>query len=286
MFTTIQKFLPTDGGSVYEELSDRSNIVVIVDEAHRTQYGFEAKVLEEIDKDTKEVIGQRIAYGFAKYLRDALPDATYIGFTGTPIESDDVNTPQVFGNYVDKYDISDAVEDGATVKIIYESRLAKVTLTEEGTQLLKQFDEELQEDEEVTDRQKAKSKWTRIEAIVGNESRVKNLASDIVSHFEARRTGSVGKAMIVAMSRRIAVDLYEQITALRPDWHDSDKSKGEIKVVMTASSSDGPATKTPGGFTITPATPGAAEAGHIRGVFIKKNEEYGNYSADYPVTVS
>ena len=194
--------------------------------------------------------------------------------------------PQVFGNYVDKYDISDAVEDGATVKIIYESRLAKVTLTEEGTQLLKQFDEELQEDEEVTDRQKAKSKWTRIEAIVGNESRVKNLASDIVSHFEARRTGSVGKAMIVAMSRRIAVDLYEQITALRPDWHDSDKSKGEIKVVMTASSSDGPATKTPGGFTITPATPGAAEAGHIRGVFIKKNEEYGNYSADYPVTVS
>lgn len=241
VFTTIQKFLPTDGGSVYEELSDRSNIVVIVDEAHRTQYGFEAKVLEEVDKDTKEVIGQRIAYGFAKYLRDALPDATYIGFTGTPIESDDVNTPQVFGNYVDKYDIRDAVEDGATVKIIYESRLAKVTLTEEGTQLLKQFDEELQEDEEVTDRQKAKSKWTRIEAIVGNESRVKNLAADIVSHFEARRKGSVGKAMIVAMSRRIAVDLYEQIIELRPDWHDSDKSKGKIKVVMTASSSDGPA---------------------------------------------
>ncbi len=241
VFTTIQKFLPTDGGSVYEQLSDRSNIVVIVDEAHRTQYGFEAKVLDEVDKDTKEVIGQRIAYGFAKYLRDALPDATYIGFTGTPIESDDVNTPQVFGNYVDKYDIRDAVEDGATVKIIYESRLAKVTLTEEGTQLLKQFDEELQEDEEVSDRQKAKSKWTRIEAIVGNESRVKNLAADIVSHFEARRAGSVGKAMIVAMSRRIAVDLYEQIIALRPDWHDSDKSKGKIKVVMTASSSDGPA---------------------------------------------
>ena len=241
VFTTIQKFLPTDGGSVYEELSDRSNIVVIVDEAHRTQYGFEAKVLEEVDKDTKEVIGKRIAYGFAKYLRDALPDATYIGFTGTPIESDDVNTPQVFGNYVDKYDIRDAVEDGATVKIIYESRLAKVNLTEEGTRLLKEFDEELQEDEEVTDRQKAKSKWTRIEAIVGNESRVKNLAADIVSHFEARRAGSVGKAMIVAMSRRIAVDLYEQIIALRPDWHDSDKSKGQIKVVMTASSSDGPA---------------------------------------------
>ena len=240
VFTTIQKFLPTDGGSEYEKLSARSNIVVIVDEAHRTQYGFEAKVLEEVDKETKEVIGQRIAYGFAKYLRDALPDATYIGFTGTPIESDDVNTPQVFGNYVDKYDIRDAVEDGATVKIIYESRLAKVNLTEEGTKLLKEFDEELQEDEEVTDRQKAKSKWTRIEAIVGNESRVKNLAADIVSHFEARRAGSVGKAMIVAMSRRIAVELYEQIVALRPDWHDSDKSKGQIKVVMTASSSDGP----------------------------------------------
>ncbi len=240
VFTTIQKFLPTDGGSEYEKLSDRTNIVVIVDEAHRTQYGFEAEVRNVLDAETKEVIGQRIAYGFAKYLRDALPDATYIGFTGTPIESDDVNTPQVFGNYVDRYDIRDAVADGATVKIYYESRLAKVNLTEEGKQLLKEFDDELEENEEITGRQKAKSKWTKVEAIVGNQERIRNLADDIVMHFEERQKAFDGKAMIVAMSRRIAVDLYEQIVALRPDWHSDDKSKGNIKVIMTAASSDGP----------------------------------------------
>ncbi|QQS33993.1 MAG: type I restriction endonuclease subunit R [Acidobacteriota bacterium] len=241
VFTTIQKFLPTDGGSVYDLLSDRNNVVVIADEAHRTQYGFEAEVRDIVDKESKEVVGQRIAYGFAKYMRDALPNATYIGFTGTPIESDDVNTPQVFGSYIDRYDIMDAVNDGATVKIYYESRLAKVNLTDEGRELIKQFDGELEETDELTEKQKAKAKWTKVEAIVGNPKRIKNLANDIVTHFEKRQEVFEGKAMIVAMSRRIAVDLYEQIITLRPDWHDADKAKGAIKVVMTASSADGPA---------------------------------------------
>lgn len=241
VFTTIQKFLPTDGGSVYDLLSDRKNIVVIADEAHRTQYGFEAEVRDIVDKESKEVVGQRIAYGFAKYMRDALPNATYIGFTGTPIESDDVNTPQVFGSYIDRYDIMDAVNDGATVKIYYESRLAKVNLTDEGRELIKQFDNELEETDELTEKQKAKAKWTKVEAIVGNSERIRNLANDIVAHFEKRQEVFEGKAMIVAMSRRIAVDLYEQIIALRPDWHEADKAKGAIKIVMTASSADGPA---------------------------------------------
>ncbi len=240
VFTTIQKFLPSDGGNVYDELSDRKNIVVIADEAHRTQYGFEAEVRDVVDSKSKEVLGQRIAYGFAKYLRDALPHATYIGFTGTPIEKEDVNTPQVFGNYVDKYDIQNAVDDGATVKIYYESRLAKVNLTDEGRQMLKQLDKELEDNVEVTDKQKAKAKWTQVEAVVGNSKRIKNLASDIIKHFEARQEVFEGKAMIVAMSRRIAAELYDQIVFLRPDWHDKDKAKGKIKVIMTATSSDGP----------------------------------------------
>jgi len=240
VFTTIQKFLPADGGSQYDLLSDRKNIVVIADEAHRTQYGFEAEVRNVVDKESKEVIGQRIAYGFAKYLRDALPNATYIGFTGTPIEGDDVNTPQVFGDYIDRYDIMDAVRDNATVPIYYESRLAKVALTDEGRTLLKEFDKELEETDELTEKQKAKAKWTKVEAIVGNPERIRNLANDIVTHFEKRLEVFEGKAMIVAMSRRIAVELYKEITALRPDWHDPDKTKGTIKVVMTASSSDGP----------------------------------------------
>lgn len=239
VFTTIQKFMPENGSSVYEELSDRKNIVVIADEAHRTQYGFEAEVRDVIDKETKEVVGQRIAYGFAKYLRDALPNATYIGFTGTPIESNDINTPQVFGNYVDRYDIKDAVTDGATVKIYYESRLAKVKLDEEGRRLIKQLDEDIAESEEITEKQKARAQWTKVESIVGNSQRLKNLAKDIVTHFEARQEVFEGKAMIVAMSRRIAVDLYDEIIALKPEWHDEDKTKGTIKVIMTAASSDG-----------------------------------------------
>jgi type I restriction enzyme R subunit len=240
VFATIQKFLPDNNKSIYDILSDRKNVVVIADEAHRTQYGFEAKLVDEKDKETKEVIGKRIAYGFAKYMRDALPNATYIGFTGTPIEGTDVNTPQVFGNYIDRYDIKDAVDDGATVKIFYESRLAKVNLDEEGKRLIEEFDKELEQDEEVTEKQKAKAKWTKLEAIVGNQQRVKNLAKDIVTHFEKRQTVFEGKAMIVAMSRRIAADLYAAIIDLRPDWHNNDMTKGFIKVVMTTNSADGP----------------------------------------------
>ena len=240
VFTTIQKFLPQDGRTSYDQLSERRNIVVIADEAHRTQYGFEAKLLDEKDSITKEVIGKRIAYGFAKYMRDALPNATYIGFTGTPIEGTDVNTPAVFGQYVDVYDIAQAVADGATVRIYYESRLAKVNLEEEGKRLIEEFDRELDQDEEITEKQKAKAKWTKLEAIVGNQDRVKNLARDIVIHFEARQAVFEGKALVVAMSRRIAVDLYNEIISFRPSWHDDDQSKGTIKVVMTSSSADGP----------------------------------------------
>lgn len=240
VFATIQKFLPEDQKSVYEQLSERKNIVVIADEAHRTQYGFEASIKEIKDKETKEKIGERIAYGFAKYMRDALPNATYIGFTGTPIEGTDVNTPQVFGQYVDVYDISQAVADGATVRIYYESRLAKVNLDEEGKRLIEEFDKELEEDKEITDQQKAKAKYTKLEAIVGNEERIKNLAKDIVTHSELRQKVFDGKGMIVAMSRRIAADLYKEIIALRPEWHDEDLSKGAIKVVMTSTSADGP----------------------------------------------
>ena len=251
VFTTIQKFLPEEikdeqgrrtgrFQEKYERLSNRTNIVVIADEAHRTQYGFEAEIKNVLDKETKEVIGQRIAYGFAKHLRDALPNATYIGFTGTPIEGTDVNTPQVFGNYIDRYDIKDAVADGATVKIFYESRLTKVNLDEEGRRLIEEFDKELEENDEITENQKAKAKWTKLEAIVGNTDRIKNLARDLVMHFEERQKAFDGKALIVSMSRRIAVDLYNEIIALRPGWHDDAKAKGSIKVVMTAAASDGP----------------------------------------------
>lgn len=241
IFTTIQKFMPEGTKTEYDLLSDRTNIVVIADEAHRTQYGFEAKFIDVKDKDTKDVIGKRIAYGFAKYMRDALPNATYIGFTGTPIESTDVNTSAVFGQYIDIYDISQSVADGATVRIYYESRLAKVNLDEEGRRLIEEFDRELEADEEISDSQRAKAKWTKLEAIVGNPKRIKCLAADIVSHFEQRLAVFEGKGMIVAMSRRIAVDLYNEIISLRPQWHSDDLSRGVIKVVMTTSSSDGPA---------------------------------------------
>jgi type I restriction enzyme R subunit len=240
VFTTIQKFLPENNRSAYDRLSDRKNIVVIADEAHRTQYGFEAKWIDQKDAATKEVIGKRIAYGFAKYMRDALPNATYIGFTGTPIEGTDVNTPQVFGHYIDRYDIKDAVDDGATVKIYYESRLAKVNLDEAGKRLIDEFDQDLEQDEELTEKQKAKAKWTKLEAIVGHPDRVRNLAKDIVGHFEKRQQVFEGKALVVAMSRRIAADLYAAITALRPEWHHDDLAKGAIKVVMTTNSADGP----------------------------------------------
>ena len=237
VFATVQKFQP-DEGNVYELLSDRKNIVVIADEAHRTQYGFKAKTIDA--KDGKgNVVGKKIVYGFAKYMRDALPNATYLGFTGTPIENTDVNTPAVFGNYVDIYDIAQAVEDGATVRIYYESRLAKVNLNEEGKQLVDDLDDEL-EQEDLTNTQKAKAKWTQLEALVGSENRIKIIAKDIVAHFSQRQEVFEGKGMIVCMSRRIAADLYQAIIDLKPEWHSDDLNKGVIKVVMTSASSDGP----------------------------------------------
>lgn len=237
IFTTIQKFSPEEG-NIYETLSQRENIVVIADEAHRTQYGFKAKTVDDKDEHGN-VIGKKTVYGFAKYMRDALPNATYIGFTGTPIESTDVNTPAVFGNYIDVYDIAQAVEDGATVRIYYESRLAKVNLSEEGKKLLEAFDDEM-DGEELTETQKAKAKWTQLEALIGSENRIATVANDIIQHFGQRQEVFEGKGMIVAMSRRIAADLYEQIIKLKPEWHSNDLDKGVIKVVMTSSSSDGP----------------------------------------------
>jgi type I restriction enzyme R subunit len=237
VFTTIQKFQPNEG-NLYETLSERANIVVIADEAHRTQYGFQAKTID--DKNAQgNVIGKKVVYGFAKYMRDALPNATYLGFTGTPIEGTDVNTPKVFGAYVDIYDIAQAVDDGATVRIYYESRLAKIKLSEKGKKLIKELDADLAK-EDLSATQKAKAKLTELEALIGNEPRIKNIAADIVSHFEQRQLGNEGKGMVVAMSRPIAVKLYEAIIKLKPNWHSDDLDKGVIKIVMTALSSDGP----------------------------------------------
>ncbi len=246
VFTTIQKFIPEDGSSVYETINDRKNIVCIADEAHRTQYGFEAKI-RDVKDDKNNVIGQKITYGFAKYIRDALPSATFIGFTGTPVEKDDANTPAVFGEYIDIYDINQAVSDKVTVRIYYESRLAKVNITEEGKKLIEEFDDSLEQDEvtegdECSDSgaKEAKRKWAALEKIVGSPERINNVATDIVEHFEQRQETISGKAMIVAMSRRIAANLYDAIVKLRPEWADDDLNKGVIKVVMTTSSSDGP----------------------------------------------
>ncbi|OIN84577.1 type I restriction endonuclease subunit R [Francisella sp. TX07-6608] len=235
VFTTIQKFQPEEG-NVYDTLSVRDNIIVVADEAHRTQYGFSAKTVDHKDADGN-VVGKKTVYGFAKYLRDALPNATYLGFTGTPVEANDKNTPMVFGDYVDIYDISQAIDDGATVPIYYESRLTKINLSEEGKELVKELDDEIGE---LDESQKAKAKWTRLEALIGSENRIKEVANDIVNHFEARQEVCDGKAMIVAMSCRIAVRLYDEIIKFRPAWHNKDLDKGVIKVVMTASSSDGP----------------------------------------------
>lgn len=237
VFTTIQKFMPmptdivqTDSPNVVSEpsveyigadiqaLSERKNIVVIADEAHRSQYDF-------ID-------------GFAKHLRDALPNATFIGFTGTPIETTDKNTQAVFGNYVDIYDIQQAVNDKATVPIFYESRLAKVHFEEDEKVTIDEQFEELTEGEELSNRQQMRAKWTRLEAIVGNPNRLQKIAEDLVYHFEQRNAVLDGKAMIVCMSRRICVELYDAIIKIRPLWHSDDDDKGNIKVIMTGSSSD------------------------------------------------
>ena len=237
VFTTIQKFQP-DEGNIYPQLSDRKNIIVIVDEAHRTQYGFKAKTIDEKD-DHGNVIGKKVVYGFAKYTRDALPNATYIGFTGTPIEKEDRNTPAVFGNYIDIYDISQAQNDGSTVKIYYESRLAKISLDEEGKRLIAELDRELDR-EDLAEAQKAKAKWTQLEALIGSKDRIRRISKDIVNHFEQRQEVFEGKGMLVTMSRRIAADMYDEIIGIRPEWHSDELKKGAVKVVMTSSSSDGP----------------------------------------------
>src|SRR3989454_916016 len=231
VFTTIQKFLPEEDREKHPLLSKRDNVVVIADEAHRSQYGFSAKILDRRDKTL-------ITYGYAKYLRDALPKASFIGFTGTPIEKADRSTPAVFGKYIDRYDIKQAVDDGATVKILYESRLAKLELKpEERPKIDKEF-EEVTEGEEVEGKEKLKSKWARVERVAGSPTRIDRIAHDIVSHFEERTSVLEGKGMIVCMSRRICVDLHNQIAKLKPSWYDKDDEKGTVKVVMTGSASD------------------------------------------------
>ena len=238
VFTTIQKFYTEEEKGIYPVLSSRFNIVVIADEAHRTQYGFKAKQID-IKNEQGEVIGKNTAYGFAKYIRDALPNATFVGFTGTPVEQKDKNTPAIFGDYIDIYDISQSINDRATVPIYYESRLINIHLDEKGKKLLAELDEDLEfEDLNIT--QKNKAKGTRIEAIVGATKRLQKLAKDIITHFENRQKVFLGKGMIVTMSRKIAVNLYEQIIKICPEWHDQDLTKGQIKVVMTANASDGP----------------------------------------------
>ncbi|MEW6545186.1 MAG: type I restriction endonuclease subunit R [Nitrospirota bacterium] len=218
VFTTIQKFLPEQKGDTFPKLSDRLNVVVIADEAHRSQYDF-------ID-------------GFARHMRDALPNASFIGFTGTPIELTDKNTRAVFGDYISIYDIQRAVQDGATVPIYYESRLAKLELKEAEKPRLDEEFEEITEGEEEAHKEKLKTKWAALEAVVGTEKRIRLIAQDIVNHFEHRLEAMDGKAMIVCMSRRICVELYNAIVALRPQWHDGDDAAGVIKVVMTGSASD------------------------------------------------
>ena len=218
VFTTIQKFFPEEKGDTPPSLSDRRNIVVIADEAHRSQYDF-------ID-------------GYARNMRDALPNASFVGFTGTPIELRDANTRAVFGDYISIYDIQRSVDDGATVPIYYESRLAKLALDERERPRIDPEFEEATEGEEVGRREKLKTKWAQLEAVVGAEKRVKQIAEDIVAHFEQRLEALEGKAMVVCMSRRICIDLYRELARLRPDWHADDDGKGAMKVVMTGSASD------------------------------------------------
>ena len=220
VFTTIQKFFPEEKGDRFPHLSDRQNIVVIADEAHRSQYDF-------ID-------------GFARHMRDALPNASFVGFTGTPIELQDANTRAVFGEYISVYDIQRSVEDKATVPIYYESRLAKLAIDEDERPNIDPGFEEATEGEEVDRKEKLKTKWAQLEAVVGTKKRLELIAGDIVDHFEKRLESMDGKAMVVCMSRRICVDLYQELIRLRPDWHSDEDDRGEIKVVMTGSASDPP----------------------------------------------
>ena len=254
VFATIQKFMPGEDEDTFPVLSDRHNIVVIADEAHRTQYGFEAKLKPVrstkwstgaaneavLSQAADSITGQSFAYqvGYAQHLRDALPNATFVAFTGTPVSSEDRDTRAVFGDYIHVYDMQQAKEDGATVAIYFESRLAKLGLKESELEQLDQDVDELAEDEEEGNQAKLKSKWAALEKVVGAEPRIARVAADLVTHFEERQKAQDGKAMVVAMSREICVHLYNEIIKLRPDWHDPDPKKGAIKIIMTGSASD------------------------------------------------
>jgi type I restriction enzyme R subunit len=247
VFATIQKFMPGEDEDAFPVLSDRHNIVVIADEAHRTQYGFEAKLKpvrasKTSANDPHALIAAEptssYQVGYAQHLRDALPNATFVAFTGTPVSSEDRDTRAVFGDYIHVYDMQQAKEDGATVAIYFESRLAKLSLKDEELPQIDAEVDELAEDEEDSQQAKLKSRWAALEKIVGAEPRIASVAADLVAHFEERNKAQTGKAMIVAMSREICVHLYNEIIDLRPDWHDSDPEKGAIKIVMTGSASD------------------------------------------------
>lgn len=266
VFATIQKFMPGEDEDSFPVLSDRHNIVVIADEAHRTQYGFEAKLKtrkvpqsqagrvqlgtnavatgdgvvteHKVEFESPGYAVERYQVGYAQHLRDALPNATFVAFTGTPVSSTDRDTQAVFGNYIHVYDMQQAKEDGATVAIYYESRLAKLSLKEADLGQIDEEVDELAEDDEESQQAALKSRWAALEKVVGAEPRVASVAGDIVKHFELRNTAQTGKAMVVAMSRDICVHLYNEIVKLRPDWHDTDPEKGAIKIVMTGSASD------------------------------------------------
>lgn len=230
IFTTVQKFALLGDELTHPVLSERHNIVVVSDEAHRSQYG---------DKATLNSKTGKYSFGYSKHLRDALPKASFIGFTGTPVSAQDKDTRAVFGDYVSIYDIQDAVDDGATVPIYYESRLAKLDIkTDEIEALNDEVDEVIEDEEDISQREKTKSKWAALEKLVGSEPRIEQVAEDLVAHFENRTASMPGKGMIVCMSRDICADMYAAIVALKPEWHDTDTSKGAIKVVMTGSASD------------------------------------------------
>lgn len=262
VFATIQKFMPGEDEDTFPVLSTRRNIVVIADEAHRTQYGFEAKLKEfgtvgrtKLARAHRLTDGEpplsspgvelatdnyatKYQVGYAQHLRDALPHATFVAFTGTPVSSTDRDTQAVFGNYIHVYDMQQAKEDGATVAIYYESRLAKLKLKQEDLSALDDEVDELAEDEEESAQAKLKSRWAALEKIVGAEPRIASVAADLVAHFEERNKAQDGKAMLVAMSRDICVHLYNEIIDLRPEWHDPDPEKGAVKIIMTGSASD------------------------------------------------
>jgi len=244
IFTTVQKFSPFEKEDSHPILNGRHNIVVISDEAHRSQYGQKGR-FKDVKDENGNVIDSKLVFGYSKYMRDALPNASFIGFTGTPIALEDKDTRAVFGDYVSIYDIQDAVDDGATVRIYYESRLAKLDLNHAQIEALSvQVEEVVEDEEDVFSREKTKGEWSRLEKLVGSKPRIRQVATDLVEHFETR-TKSIdnkdmrdGKGMIVAMSREICVHLYNSIVELRPEWHDPDPDKGAIKIVMTGSASD------------------------------------------------